>query len=171
MPYLVRKITRAKWQPGSGLAETEIPADAVTVDLRTAGNTLSFWRLETPENDDEIRNIALALAAAGERVDRMDLTWIELDGIREQGVSIETSDGRTPVVSLRANHVNMIALDMQRLCKVAGLIAASLAQNQFRRFTKREILQIVSRAVENKLVSLDKLAPKVKREVSTRADI
>ena len=37
-------ITRPKWQPKDGLALDEIPADAITADLRTANNALSFWQ-------------------------------------------------------------------------------------------------------------------------------
>ena len=41
--YLVRKITRAKWDRTDQLGEVEIPADAVTADLRTTDNALSLW--------------------------------------------------------------------------------------------------------------------------------
>jgi hypothetical protein len=51
VPVLARKTTRAKWQPKPDLAEGEIAADAVTVDSRTTGNTLSFWRCLSAEAD------------------------------------------------------------------------------------------------------------------------
>ena len=41
--FLIRKIARAKWESKDDLSKEEIPADAVTVDLRTSDNVLSFW--------------------------------------------------------------------------------------------------------------------------------
>ena len=50
--FLARKITRAKWDTGQELSAGEISADAVTSDLRTKENTLSFWRCRTETNGD-----------------------------------------------------------------------------------------------------------------------
>ena len=44
MSVLARKISRAKWEATKDLGDGEIQADAVSADLRTMGNTLSFWR-------------------------------------------------------------------------------------------------------------------------------
>lgn len=164
MSYLVRKITRAKWDCRDGLAPDEIPADAVTADLRTSSNTLSFWKLEMPSND-EICRTALALATAAERIDRMDLAWVEKNSISTHGILINPSDGRTPVGSLRGNHVDVTKLDLGRLCRVATLIGEALSRGQHRRFTKKELIQIIVEAVRKDLVSINDLAPKVKEEI------
>ena len=68
--FLARKITRAKWNPKNGLSAGEIPADAVTVDLRTRENSLSFWRCGLGEKE-QVEEAALAIAAAGDRVDSL----------------------------------------------------------------------------------------------------
>ena len=65
--FLTRKITRAKWEAKQGLAADEIPSDAITIDLRTQGNALSFWQCPTDAVSD-VEEAALAIAAAGERV-------------------------------------------------------------------------------------------------------
>ena len=41
--FLARKISRAKWPATRELSVSEIPADAVTGDLRTQNNALSFF--------------------------------------------------------------------------------------------------------------------------------
>ena len=168
MAYLVRKITRAKWEPGEDLARDEIPADAVTADLRTNGNVLSFWQLDMPSKDSEICRIALALATAAERVDRMDLTWIDKNRLSGQGITLKPSPGRTPVESLRGNHVDVTKLDLDRLCRIAGWIADALARQQHKRFTKRELVFLIVEAVREGIVSLDDLAPKVKEEIGKK---
>ena len=42
--FLARMFTRAKWKQCVDLGSQEIPADAVTCDLKTRDNTLSFWQ-------------------------------------------------------------------------------------------------------------------------------
>lgn len=42
--FLARMISRSKWEPKSRMHAEEISADAVTGDLRTQDNSLSFWR-------------------------------------------------------------------------------------------------------------------------------
>ena len=42
--FLARKISLAKWSKKGELEVGEIAADAVTADLRTQDNKLSFWR-------------------------------------------------------------------------------------------------------------------------------
>lgn len=76
--FLARKITRAKWDTGQGLSAGEISADAVTSDLRTKENTLSFWNCRTETNGD-VEDAVLAIAAAGDRLDRLDVVWLAYD--------------------------------------------------------------------------------------------
>ena len=73
--FFARKITRAKWMRHPELSAGEIAADAVTADLRTSGNALSFWRCGSAA-EVEVERVALAMAAAGDRIDRLDLVWI-----------------------------------------------------------------------------------------------
>ncbi len=70
--YLVRKINHAKWERTNGLAPGGIPADAVTVDLRTMNNSLSFWRY-TGDHYEGLCEAVLALAAGFERLDKADV--------------------------------------------------------------------------------------------------
>lgn len=164
MPYLARKITRTKWEFRDELGADEIPADAVTSDLRTTGNTLSFWKLEKP-SEDEVRLTALALATGAERIDRMDLAWVEEESFHDDGLSLDPNDGRTPVVSLRKNHVDVIKLDLNRLCKVAVSVSQAISSGQHQRFTKKELVKIIVEAVDKGLLSPNDLAPNVKEEI------
>ena len=71
--FLARKITRAKWV-SADLDSGEIPADAVTADLRTKNNTLSFWQCGDG-TEEGLNEAVLALAAAGQRVENIDIVW------------------------------------------------------------------------------------------------
>jgi hypothetical protein len=161
---MVRKVTRAKWDLREGLAEGEIPSDAVSVDLRTQDNSLSFWTCDDP-TPDEIRRAVLALAAAADRCDRMDVAWVEETSVQSQGLAIESTEGRTPVASVRHRHVDLVRLDAHRLVRVASLVADALDRGQHRRLTKREVVDVVAQAVGEGLVALDDLAEGVRAEV------
>ncbi len=141
MPCLVRKITRAKW--GDEINPDQIPADAVTADLRTSSNTLSFWRVDQP-SDDQLNQIVLALGAAADRIDRMDLSWIDEHCLRSREISIRESEGRTPVARLRAYHVDVTDLILDSLCIVAKSIAEALGQEQYKRFSPKTLKRLLA---------------------------
>lgn len=161
---LARKITRAKWELAEGLQAGEISADAISIDLRTTGNSLSFWHCSTA-TDEELRKTVLALATAADRVDRMDVAWIAVPAIEAEELCQIRTEGETPVASLRDRHVDLAKLDMIRLGKVARLIAAALTQNQHRRMSKKEVVEIIVEAVHQRLVDLADLKEKVREEV------
>lgn len=77
--YLARKIARAKWTSNGNssnrVTAAGIAADAVTGDLRTQDNTLSFWTCPSG-TDDDVEEAALAIAATWERLGKLDLVWL-----------------------------------------------------------------------------------------------
>ena len=50
--FLARSIQRSKWPVKIEVTLDEIPADAITGDLRTSDNALSFWHCDSSDNDD-----------------------------------------------------------------------------------------------------------------------
>jgi len=58
------------------MREEGISADAVTTDLRTRNNNLSFWQCSEKTNK-EIENVVLAIAAGRDKIDRIDIVLID----------------------------------------------------------------------------------------------
>ena len=139
---LARKIALAKWKSQVG---SEIPADAVTGDLRTNGNALSFWSVASPSRED-FASVVLALASAADRVDKLDLTWIHRASLTQVGILVEATEGRTPVESLKKLHFDVAKLDLKRLGRVAELISDAIAGDRHYRWSKKEVLQILAKA-------------------------
>lgn len=164
MAYLARKIARAKWEPKNDMSPDDIPADAVTADLRTKDNMLSCWRLDTDSNDD-VRQVALALVTVAERIDVMDLVWIDHEALNAQGFTMSDTPGETPVESLRDDHVDLIGLTLTRLNTLSALVVESLHQGQYQRFSKKELTDIIIEAVQENRVEIVRLKDKVKAEV------
>jgi len=166
MSYLVRKISRAKWLPTNGVSGDEIPADAISVDLRTKENALSFWRVDARRWDDGLRQVALALATNADRIDKMDLTWVKSEDLAAEGISVNATAGNTPIQSLSHMHVDVNQLDTVRLCSVAKFLSHAIEQNCFTRFTKSDLLQEIAAAIKQNLVSLKDLNETVQTDIS-----
>ena len=162
--FLARKISRAKWDPKSGLSPDEISADAVTGDLRTQGNSLSFWQCGIGEKD-EVEEAVLAIAAAGERIDRFDVVWLADDELRADGQALKDTKGKTPVTDLVDSHVDVCRLDYVRLGKVARNVVTAIEENRYLRLTKARVTKLLASAVTDKRVALDDLNGRIQMEV------
>lgn len=164
--FLARKITRAKWLQGPRLGRGEIGADAVTADLRTSGNALSFWRCDSGV-ENQVERVALAMAAAGNRIDKLDVVWIAEGDLAADGQSWEATDGRTPVAELRNRHVDLQRLDYVRLGNVARRVAAAIASEWCLRFSRRRVKMLLVAAVQRGDLDLADLAERVRDEVGS----
>ncbi len=150
--------------PKAGLAAGEVPADAVTADLRTTENALSFWRCGEG-TEVEVEEAALAIASAGGRLDRLDVIWLSDEALAHDNQSMKNTDGRTPVRALAKQHVDVHRLDYIRLGKVAGRVTDAIQDGKHRRLTKKRVTNIVAAAVEQGRVALADLEEKVQAEV------
>ena len=154
----------AKWSRASALDLGEIPADAVTADLRTQNNTLSFWRFGT-DSGSSIDDAALAIAAGGNRIDRFFLVCLRDEELHDDNQVLCDTVGRTPVDDLTDLHVDVCGLDYVRLGKVARRILTAVEENRYCCLTKRRILDLIVSAVQQDRVNLEDLADRIQSEV------
>ena len=161
---MARKITRAKWQPKSGIGGGKVPADAVTADLRTQSNSLSLWECGGATQED-VGAVALALAVAGDRIDKIEIVWFSDDELRVIGLRISQTHGRTHIAEMASRHYDAQNLDYEQLGYVADCVEKALSNDQYKRFTQRRVRELVSIAVQQGKVSLDDLNGKVRRDV------
>jgi hypothetical protein len=163
--FLARKITRPKWEQSSTVEPGEIAADAVTVDLRTTGNTLSFWTCDSAE-DAKLKEVVLALAANGDRIDKFDIAWLAEETVRAEGLQVSATDGDTPVARLVKRHVDIERLDLVRLGKIASLIHAAVSGGSHKRLTKAEVQQVLVAAVQAGDLRLEDVKEGLRGELS-----
>jgi hypothetical protein len=158
--YLARKITRAKWDATEFTGPDGIRADAITTDLRTYNDTLSFWRCNSDLGD--VADVVLALAASMERVDRVQVVLLPEDDLAVTcKLNASPENAHTPVTGLRERHVDLIQLDMVQLCFIAKQIATALRAASdnlgglnYQQFSVKQVGEIVSTAVRNNRVTL-----------------
>lgn len=163
--FLARKIGRAKWDTPEGFEAGEIGADAISSDLKTTSNRLSFWTC-TDANDVELEKATLAIVAGRDDVDRVDIAWLSEADVRDSGLNTSISPGSTPVPSLRSRHTDIVRLDYVRLGRVASLISNAVSAGECKRFTKAAVLRLLCDAVDAGEVALDDLCPKVRDAVA-----
>lgn len=162
--YLARKVTLSKWEANEDLVEGEISADAITADLRTRDNALSLWQCESP-SPEESEDAVLALAASGDRIDKMDIVWLTSDVLQADSQQYDQTDGRTQVADLAERHFDIKRLDYVRLGKIAGRVVEAIEQDQYCRFNKSSVRYLLLSAVRENRVGLDSFKEKVKKEL------
>ena len=163
--FLARKIARAKWEPKQDLSEGEISADALTGDLRTTGNALSFWRCGKGAEDD-VEEAVLAIATSGDRLDKIDIVWLDEADLRIDGQTLRNSPGATPIKELANRHVDVCRLDCVRLGSIAHRAVASIQANRCRRLKRRQVRELVTTAVEQDRIDLDELPEHIRAEIA-----
>lgn len=164
MNYLARKISRGRWGVQAWMAASAIRADAVTLCLKTEGDTLSVW--ECSEDRADVAEVILALATNFQRLDTVDVVLLDSDELQAAGVELEATAGLTPVDDLKYRHRDLARLDMDRLSAVATQVAIQVRGDvRCHRFTKREVRDIVRDAVGRGRVRKELLQPKVAEEI------
>lgn len=115
---------------------------------------------------DGLNDAVLALVAGAERVDKVDVVWIERTSFEEVGFELDHTDGRTPVTDLVDRHVDAVRLDLVRLGRFAEQVVDALGAEQHTRLTKKKVAQLIAAAVDAGRVPLEQLEEKVQAEVS-----
>jgi hypothetical protein len=164
--FLARKINRAKWPGTEDLSAGEIPADAVTVDLRTQGNALSFWQCPT-DTDSGVVEAALAIAAAGNRLEKLDIVWLADEELQSDGQTLIDTEGRTPVTDMVAMHVDVSRLDYVRLGRVARRVVDAIKADRFCRLTKARVKSLIEEAVGEGRIDRSDLHDKLREQVAS----
>ena len=141
----------------------EIPADAVTIDLRTRDNSLSFWQCNSGRAD-EIDNAALAIAAGRERLDKLEIIWLDEEKVRADGQALRDSEGRTPVSDMVDSHIDLVDLNYNLLGVVARRVVNAIEENRYRRLTRTRVKRLIASAIEQGRISANLLSDKLRAE-------
>lgn len=163
MSYLLRKISRKKWDENINAAADEISADAVTCCTKTSSNTLSVWYSNNPDFDsEEVKSLIYALASNMVRPDTIDLVWLSQQELLRLGIEIEETEGQSKCESANSFHRDLSKLRHKELGVVGIHIIAQLRHEEFsKRITRPQIIRIMLEAVcEKKVVDFSQLSEK-----------
>ena len=163
--FLARKITRAKWKATREFSTDEIPADAVTADLRTQENSLSFWQCPT-NSESDVEEAALAIAAGRDYVDKLDLVWLADDELEFNGLSLKNTIGRTPVKDMEQLHVDATRLDYVRLGRIALRVVAAIKADRWCRLTRPRVKRLIVAAIRQGRIDRADLHHRMREELA-----
>ncbi|MNJ44618.1 hypothetical protein D3C77_396740 [compost metagenome] len=160
MPFLVRKITRAKWDVSDEVGP--INADAITQCLKTKDNTLSFWRVDTEEN---VVDGVLAIVASNDNLDKIDVVVLDEALLEGQSILIDSTPGRTACSELVDSHRDLAKLNVASLAVVSEAIAEQIRKGNTHRYTLTKLRALVLEAIEAGRINVEALSDGVKRKV------
>ncbi len=87
------------------------------------------------------------------------------DDLRRDGLVLADTPGRTPLVDPAVQHVDVCDLDYNRLGKIATHVVRAIEQEQFRRWTKNEVRQLLRDALDTGRLAIDRLQAKLLNDV------
>lgn len=164
--FLARKITLSKWGELSTLPGPDgIPADAITVDLRTRKNKLSLWQCE-PTNDDDIKDVALALASKNTYTSKIDIAWISEDDLEGDDQIIQHTISDIPVPDLASKHADLCEINYGRLGRIADRLRIAITSGSYRRFRESEVITILNSAISNHRLEFTSLDENLRKKLT-----
>ena len=143
MGLLVRKINRSKWPQDDEKNVFKVASDAITICLKSCGNTLSVWEIDNEQNLDEA---VLALASGFQHLESIDVVMLESDRLQAEIKSKQTK-GQTPVKDLENTHFDLIDLNYYTIGLVAEHIIEKLRQKKIKRYTISDLKKILNTAI------------------------
>lgn len=144
MSFYVRKITKGKWS----YADCELmdtPGDAVT-DLKTSGNALSVWKIDSVE-EEEINKAIMALATSSriQNIETIDIVYISEEVLVQHGLVMDdTQLGDTAITALGGLHRNVTGVTYSVLGEVTSMIR-SLVETQHKRVTGPKLKKMLKK--------------------------
>ena len=144
---VVRQRRWAVFPDIAWLTPRELQADAM-LDLQTRGNHLSVYRVDSQA---EVERVVAALAANRDHVANLDYAIFDDDELLEQPIEITQSPGET---------ANVLHHDIGELTVGnVALLAKVIASGDHTRVHRRDIQEMLSRALRSGDLVLDRVRP------------
>ena len=164
--WLAHKVTFSKWDPHPQIEGADFQADAVTADLRTYDNVLSFWHCGDPDaTDGEVEEAALAMASIMDKANKVELVWLDRSELEQAGYMVEQSNGETKIPDLVSKHYDVGYFDYVRLGDMALRVQTAMTNGQRRLFRRAQVLGLLAKAARQKRFDPDTLKDKLRSEV------
>lgn len=165
MSLFVRKIEKAKWPEAGFLEKREIPADAITIDLKTKSNRLSVWEIESEKS---IEDVVLAIVSAMDTIESIDIIVLDAGFLRDKGIECVQVDGKTPFEAQNKNNKELASLTYRTLGIIASHIADGVA-DKAKRYTEGRLKEMLREAtLELGKFPLESLSLRLKEKILPR---
>lgn len=160
MPFLLRKIAKAKWfNDAEWLCTDDIQADAL-VDLRTQANKLSVWYIEDDESN--LQEVVVALGANYDKLDKLDYALVNQEILMEIGIKVLESEGDTRYKNGKQWHRDLIELTAEKILEVAKTIKK---EKRIKRVNPKQLRNMLLAKVKSGELQEESLNTKLKDDI------
>lgn len=165
MAFLARMVSAAKWDVPMSGSVNEVSADALTSDLRTSNNSLSFWTVNDKDDEQCVRNAVLALASGRDRCDKMRLVLLDEVQFQKINVEIKQTEGITPAVKLAGLHRDVIELDSTKIVNLARLVAQEVRSSNLIQYSRNDIASLIKQGIIDGIVQKKSLSTRMLSQI------
>lgn len=151
MAFLARKYSPAKWGSSSDTVES-VPADAITICLKTTSNSLSVWKCQNIEDDAE--TILKAVAGTLNDICKIDVVYLEIDHLNSTGMKLENTpdSGMTFFEDLKAFHHDIVEMNYKKLGILSTHILDQIKSKHTKQFTRDDVKKALIDAYNRGLI-------------------
>ena len=158
---LLRKISKPKWYNTPWMPAGQIQADAL-VDLRTAKNELSVWRVEADESN--LPAVIAALASKTSKIDRLDYVLLDEDALNAVDIKFVKSDGDSPHLDANKKwHFDLVELTAAKVIEIAKQVKQR--EHDHQRLFPARVREILRDALQNDKLERSAIDPELVSEI------
>lgn len=158
----VRKINSAKWEQNDIRSGEDISADAITSCLRTSGNILSVWEIDS---ENRLEEAILAMVSAGDHLATMDFAVMNAGHLLDNDIESENNEGNTLVHDLRDTHRHLVELTYPKLGTIACHIVDCFKEEKIHRYRIAALKGVLQTAIDKDRLDADDLSVSIKKNL------
>lgn len=150
-----RKISEDLW-----FGKPVLDSDSVS-ELSTNNHELSVWKVADATNENEIDDIALALALSRDAVDEFYIVFIDIDRISREynwKMELHDEDGITGFEAMKGEHTNFVLLTFWHQGFLAEHIQQLIQDNaNYRYYDVSTLVELLEKAIQKGRIDIDSL--------------
>lgn len=158
---LARGVHRPRWLrdvPGDPPGPC---ADALTHDLQTKSDTLSWWAVDGSEEE-----IVIAIASTRDSVSNVDLAIVNTDDIDALNITWERSSADIPYAPARDRHYDLINLSAAAVGRLAGHLHEN--RDGIERLREKEVRDLLIATIGEGHLELEEINASLLSSLATR---
>jgi len=162
MSLLLRKIDLGKWRQKEFIDNDEISADAITLCLKTSGNTLSVWKIESEDHIDEA---VLAFISKAPHLEAAFFVLLNEEHLNDNKISIEQRDDETPYKAQIKNHVVLTQLSYETLGVIAHYILNEVRNDRVKSYAEGRLKRMFAKAISSGKIDMADLKQDFQKKI------
>lgn len=161
MPYLLRKISFAKW-PKEQVHINDFPCDPITSCLRTQGDTLSVWEVQ---EESSYSDVILALACNLDSPATIHVVFLDPDHLNELDIEIAKTNGETAFKEIKETHRDLAGLTYSKLGRIANYISSQILNDRRKFLTKSVVRDLLLENIKDGKVNAEDLSERMQKSL------